>query len=383
MTSQGLAVAWLIVRVISFSVLAGGAGLAVAFIYRIRIRSDLPESAALVIGLGLVAIYLNTRLAFTQFVGGEGDPLAIDVAAVNTVIFLAAAVASLGGRSIGHRLAESDRLAWAGVQPTLNPIVRATGRFITVRLPETVHDIDGYDPVSDETKAALGGLTLDFHRGLTVAELEEAVVLRLTERFDVGYVDIDLDADGTVSYAAVGQRPAGLGHTIPPNSAAVAVRGDPPLGASAGDTVEIWHPDGSGAVGMGEVRATAEDIVTVVADRSLCEQVDPAQRYRLVTHPGEPQVDRAFAAMLRRNEETVTVMHVGRESPIVDTPISDLDLVVLAIEDGDDTLPVPTGDVRIEADMRLWLLGRPDQLRDFERIAAVQATELPIQGVTD
>ena len=362
-----IGVIWFVSRVVAFGLIGGLAGFLAAFVYRNRIRSDLPETAALVIGLGVVAIYLNTRIVFTQFVGGEGDPLAVDTALANTTILIVAAITSLAGRSVGHRVADSERFTWTTVTPTLSPIVRATGRYISVTLPDSIEDIDGYDPVSTDAKAALAGRTLEFSRGLTVGELETALVTRLTEKHDIGYVDVDVEADGTVTYLALGQRAAGLGKTLPPGTGALALRADPPFSSSPGDTVEIWS-DGVSR-GMAELRAVVEDVVTIAADDEVCEAIDPTESYRLVTHPGDAHPDREFAGMLRRSAETMRVIEIAERSVLTGSTVGSIDVVVIGIERPEEAVTIPKRSVRIQAGDRLCVIGRPERLRRLEEAA--------------
>lgn len=357
----------LLVRLVGFALLSGSVAALVAFVYRTRFRSALPESAGLIVGLGAVAIYLNTRLVLVQFVGDATDPLTMGQAVRNVIIFGVAGVAAFGGRTTGHRLATSERFSWAGRTPSLSPIVRATGRFITVRLPESIEDIEGYDPVEPATKATLAGREFDFPRGLTVEELESELSGRLTRRYDIGYVDVELTAEGTVEFLAMGQRPAGLGETIPPGMAACAIRADPPFSAFPGDTIEIWRggPEPE-AVGMAEFRAAVGEVVTVVCERRIATGLDPEISYRLVTHAGDARPDRDFLAALRRSEETVRVLDLGPESPLIDATIASLDVTVIAMERADELVTIPKGSMTLVAGDRLFLIGRPERLRKLE-----------------
>ena len=173
-----------VLRLAGLSALAGVTTGLIAFVYRARVRETLPEGPALIIGLGVVAIYLNTRLIFVQFIGETGDPLRIEQALLNILVFAVAGVATYAGRAAGDRLGASKQLTWGRLQPDLSPIVRAAGRTITVTLPRDIDNIEGYDPVQGETKAAIAGQELVFPRGLTVTELQSQVATRLTEKHD-------------------------------------------------------------------------------------------------------------------------------------------------------------------------------------------------------
>lgn len=363
-------------QVLGLALLAALGAAIAAWFYRSRFQAKLPEAAGLIIGLGLVAIVLNTRVLFVQFVGDEGAPLALADALGDLMIFGVAAMATFAGHSTGDRIGQSARLTIPGMQPSLTPIVRATGRYITVTLPEEIHDIEGYDPVSSDVKERLAGVELTFPRGLTVEALQTQVTDRLTEKHDIGYVDVELNSDGTVTYLAVGDRPAGLGPTLPPGMAAVAVRGDPAFSASPGDTIELWDPDGPTAVGTAELRATVGDVTTIACDAGLCDQLDPQTSYRLVTLSGDSQPDREFAANLRHSLETMGVLDVDADSVVTGIAIGGLDVMVIAIQRSDQVLTIPDPKEVITAGDRLFVLGRPDHLRTLEGISGVRAVSI-------
>lgn len=371
---------WLVLvvfRVLALALLAGVVTTGAAFVYRFRTGRTLPEGATLLIGLGVVAIALNTRLVFVQFVGEGSDPLSLGEAASTLAVFVAAAVASYAGRRAGGRFATSERVTSGRLQPDLSPLVRAVGRFITVRLPEDIRDIDGYDPVDERTKTALAGKSLDFPRGMTVAQLESQLTSRLREEYDIGYVDLELTADGEIEYLAVGQRAAGLGPTLPPRSAAVAVRSDPPFSATSGDTVQLWRVDDGAEtrVGVAELRASVGGVATVVTGESVARAIDPAVQYRLVTLAADAHPEREFAAMLRREHETMSVVELAEGGPLVGADVGSLAVTVIAVQPaGGEIETIPGRDRVLQAGDRLFAIGRPDALRRLETTSQVTPT---------
>ena len=366
-----------LLRVIGLAVLSAiCAGLA-GFVYRSRINTDLPETAGLIIGMGAVAVYLNTRLVFVQFVGDEAAPLTMDAAVSNLVIFAVAGVAAMVGQKGGQQLAQSDRISWLKRPPTFSPIVRAVGRYITVTLPSEIQDIEGYDPVSSTTKEALQGRTFDFPRGLTVEELERELTVLLSEKHDVGFVDVDLNPDGSVEFLAIGQGPAGLGETLPPGIAALAIRADPAFSASPGDAIEIWE-GGETPVSLGtaELRAVVGNIATLACEHTVADDIDPSTSYRLMTHPGDENVEREFVALLRRSLETMGIIEIEAGAPIIGSSIGSLDVNVLAIQRGDDIISLPEYAHVMQTSDRLFLLGGPERLRKIEEITGVTSIGL-------
>lgn len=367
-----------IFRIVGLAILAGAATTIASFIYRTRVRNQLPDGATVILGLGIVAIYLNTRLIFIQYAGGTGNPLSVSEALVNVTVFIAAGIAAYGGRYVGDRLGTSDRISWKWLQPDFSPIVRAAGRFITVTLPDEIGDIEGYDPVADDSKTVLEGRTLDFPRGLTVSELQSELTSRLRDEHDIGYVDLEITADGTVEYLAVGQRPVGIGPTLPPKSAAVAIRADPPFSASPGDTLQLWYNSSGGEkrLGTAELRASVGQITTVVTDEAIANRIDPTVEYRLMTLSADSHPDREFAAMLRRADETMSIVEIGTESPLVGISVSALDITILAIRSSKGEIEtIPDRERVIQPGDNLFAVGRPDTLRKLEASNDVQLVE--------
>lgn len=378
-TILGQPVVGVAVRLLGLAMLAGTVTALVSFVFRVRVREIFPEGATLILGLGVVAIYLNTRLIFIQFVGEGSNPLTFAEAVLNVSVFIVAGIASYGGRYVGTKAGASDELNWGRLQPNLSPIVRATGRFITVTLPETIEDIEGYDEVAEETKEVLSGRKFDFPRGLTVDDLQLQLMTRLKEEYDIGYVDVEMTADGNVEYLGVGQRAAGIGPTLPPKSAAVAVKADPPFSATSGDTVQLWRTGEDGneqRLGTAELRASVESVATVATDETVANKVDPTANHRLMTLSADAHPEREFAGMLRRGDETMSIIEVTGESPLVGNSVSAVDVTIIAVRSaGGDVETIPKRDRLIQAGDNLFAIGRPDALRKLESSKGTQVLE--------
>jgi hypothetical protein len=374
-----------IVRVIVFIAFAAGTGSIVGLVYRWYTADRVSDGLSVLVGLSVVAIYLNTAGALGEVIGGDIELLAVETAIFNTATFFFAGIAAVAGGRVGDRIGVG-LFAVSGskrIDRDVSRLVQTVGRVTTVRLPEEIGDIDGYDPVDATTKDKLAGQTLVFPRRLTVEELRTRFKERLRTDYDVGHVDVDFADDATVKYLALGGRESGIGATLPPGSAAVAVRADPPNNASPGDTVQVWTGGDPTTetdprrVTNAEVRGTAEDLVTLAMDEPDAKRIDTDRRYRLVTLPVEPRVDREFAAQLRNAEETMGAVTAGDGSVLVETPIGALDVTVVAVRTVDgDVVAIPTRDRTIAVDETIYAIGRPDQLRKLE-IAATSASVTP------
>ncbi|MDB9299709.1 potassium transporter TrkA [Halorubrum ezzemoulense] len=364
------------VTLVTFAVVAalltGGAALS----YRWYFRTAIPEGVTGLLGVAVVALYLNTTSLGSVAIGDNPTLLAPESVFFNLVSLGVAVVMAPVGRYAGDRLAV-DVFALSGAKQLdgeLSGVVRAVGRFTAVTLPpaDEIGDMETYDPVSPEKKDEIAEKTLLFPRKLSPESLRERLVTRLKDEYGVGYVDVDLDADGSVEYFAVGSRAAGLGPTLAPESAAVAVAADPPNNATAGDTVQLWRDDPEPErVATGELRGVAGDAVTVALDESDAERLTDQGGYRLVTLPAEPRADREFASLLRSADETMASVTVAAGSDLDGSTVGEVGAVVAAVRPAAGSVqPIPPHDYAFGAGDLAYLVGRPDAIRSFEAAAS-------------
>ncbi|GAA0645759.1 potassium transporter TrkA [Salarchaeum japonicum] len=356
-------------RLFGLTVLAGVTAGVVALGYRWYFRDRVPTGLAVLAAVASVALYLNTKSAVTQVLAGQSELFEMNVVLFNSAAFaLATAVGPVGQRT-GDRIAVSAFAAAGAREVTgeVSQLVQAVGRVVAVTLPEDVGDIEEYEPAEASVKDDIAGKTLIFPRRLTVEELRERVVNRLKDDHDVGYVDVEMEPDGTVTYLAVGRRLAGIGPTLGPGTAAVAVTADPPNSASAGDVVQVWTTgETPERVATAELRATAGDTVTLALDEADAERV-AGGRYRLLTLPSTPSADREFAALLRAADETMAAIRVAPDGPLAGTRLRDVEATVVAVRPQDGPVePIPSRDRRLAGNDWLYVVARPETLRRIE-----------------
>jgi hypothetical protein len=372
-----------VVRVVGLTLLAGGAATVAGLAYRTYAREEMPEGLAVLVGLGVVGAWLNTTTALRQFVGGGQALPPPETALINVTAFVCGAGAAAIGARSGARLLAGV----VGFDAEVSRFVGTVGRFVAVELPEEVENIDGYEPLDDETRESLVGETLRFPRNLSHSELRDRLVARLQDDYGVGHVDVELAADGTVEYLAAGGRAAGLGPTLAPGTVAVAVRADPAFSASAGDFVQVWRRGSAGMdgdsdpgadpgsdsdperVATAELRAAVGDVVTLALDADDAARLDPDAEYRLVTLPTEPRADREFSARLRAADETVGAVTLAADGPLVGAPVGSIDATVVAVRDADGVETIPPGDRLLAPEDTIYVVGRQDLLRRIEAAA--------------
>ena len=359
-----------LIGVLGLTLLSGLVATLVAMLFRWYVNDRVPAGVSLLAGLSAVALYLNTRGALGAVVEGQVGYLAPDAIVFNTVAFLTSAAVTPAGQRIGDRLATSSA-AFSGaavVEGEVSQFVTTVGRLGVVTLPETIEDIDGYDPVAADVKSSLAGKTFIFPRRLTVAELRTRLSNRLKDDYEVGYVDLEFAGDGSVEYLALGRRIAGIGPTLGPGAAAVAVEADPPNSAGAGDLVQVWSTDGDSPSGVAtaEIRGVAGDVVTLALDEHDATDVAGGS-YRLLTLPAERRPDREFAGLLRSADETMAAVEVEADTALVGTTIGDLGATVVAVKPASRGVqPVPQRSRIVEAGDVLYVVARPDAIRRLE-----------------
>ncbi len=364
-------------RIIVLTVLSGAIGVGIGCVHRWYAAERVPDGLAVLVGLSGVAVYLNTAGALGEIIGGQQELATPEAAVFNVVTFFVAGVAAVAGSRLGDRIGV-DLFAATGatsIDADVSRFVRTVGRVITVKVPQEIEDMEGYAPVDDATKEKLAGQTLLFPRRLTVDELRKRFLERLRVDYGIGHVDVDFTADAEIEYLALGGRESGIGPTLPPATAAVAVRADPANNASPGDAVQLWlGGDSSKRVTTAELRGTADDTATLAMDAEEAESIDPELRYRIVTLPIEPRVDREFAAQLRAAEETMGAVTVADGSALARGTVAAIDAAVVAVRTlTGDVEAIPPRDRAIVAGETVYVIARPDRLRRLE--AAASATE--------
>ncbi|MFB6156034.1 MAG: potassium transporter TrkA [Haloferacaceae archaeon] len=375
--------------VAGFALVAATVAAVAALVHRWYTREPVPQGVTVLLGLGAVALYLNSTTALQQVIGGGGASLfELEDVLRNAVTFSVAALATPVGRAVGDRVA-TDLFAIAGgrqLEGEVSRIVRSVGGVTAVTLPEEIDDMEAYDPVPPEVTAELAGKTLLFPGRLTVEELRDRFVTRVKTDYGVGYVDVEFTDRGDVEYLALGSRVAGLGPTLAPGTVATAIRADPAHSASPGDVVQVWTgPPDPRPLARAELRATAGDVVTLALDEADAGALDPAEAYRLVTLPawGPTRQDREFASLLRNAEETMGVLTVAEESDLAARTVGDLDVPVVAVRSVEGEVEaIPSRARALTPGEQVYVVGRPDDIRRLEERAGSPAPEASLPADT-
>lgn len=357
------------VRIVVLGLVAGLVSFLVAALYRWYFRQTANAILGPFGGVSAVALYLNTKTALASVIASKTALFDPKTAVFNVAAFALAFAVGFPAAKAGDRFAV-EVFAFAGTRELdgdVSALVKAVGRVVAVEIPDEIDDVEGYDPVPEETKDEMRNKTLLFPRKLTVADLEARVSARLRDDYDVGYVDVDLGESGAVQYLAVGTRLAGVGPTLGPGMAAAAVTADPPNAASPGDVVQVWTTDPEpDRVATGELRGVAGDTVTLALDAAEAERIAGGD-YRLLTLPNDPSAERQFASVLRGADETMVTVTVREGSALAGATVGDVGATVAAVRPPDAAVePIPKRARALAVGDVLYLVARPDVARDVE-----------------
>lgn len=360
-------------RLVALVLLAGVVALLASFVYRWYIHDELPQGVGILLGAAAIALVLNTTASLGESIGGTTDLLDSQAAMFTILAFVFGGFSSELGRYVGDRAGHRFAPGWAlgGIDTEVVSFVKGGGRTVRVTLPETIEDIDGYDPVRSDIKEDLAGETMTFPGRLTYQELHDAFVARLQGELGIGKVDVEFSDTGEVLYLGVGRGEAGLGHALPPGQVATAIRADPAYSATPGDQVRIWQTDPEPQrLFTGEVRGIAGDIVTVAVEEEHVDRLRDEGGYRLVTLSRAIQADREFATILRRANDSVVETTVADGSSVIGKRPDEFEIKALVVrsQDGQQLAPPPR-DRPFAVGDEVIAMGRPDRLRRFEATA--------------
>lgn len=131
--------------------LSGGVAATAALVYRWYGRTPIPEGVGVLLGVGSVALWLNTTASLAGAIDGS-DALVEPATAFYTIgTIVVVGIAADLGRRAGDRFAADAASVAAGVTGSLDgdvsTLVRSVRRAIRVTLPAEIDDVEGYDSV--------------------------------------------------------------------------------------------------------------------------------------------------------------------------------------------------------------------------------------------
>jgi hypothetical protein len=116
------------------------------------------------------------------------------------------------------------------------------GDEVRIRVVGEVADMEGYPPLSEETRAEIRTAEMTFPADLRLDELEARMAKRLQTEHDLGDVSVTVDERGRATVVAAPPF-SGLSKRVADGRHAVSVSGLVPTGLARGDEVTVITPD--------------------------------------------------------------------------------------------------------------------------------------------
>lgn len=277
--------------------------------------------------------------------------------------------------------------------------------------PVSVEDIEGYPPLTEETRQAIQSSTWKFPVGLSISELETKVAEKLTEAYSLADVTVTIDSEGLAEITAAPET-AGLSRRIPSGQRAVSIRTLLPTGLAIGDQVTLTLPDGSvtgpvvsaktdGVKPESDAKPTDSDVETDGGTEGVTERPQQAPTttggegsVTVALPPEEARsVVRAETAKLtvqsrgkNREYETVDILERGDNqfqlvavsagSPFDGVSLEDakfrekFGVAVLAVRRSTDRIVAPPRSTRLTAGDELLVTGTASAIASFREAVA-------------
>ncbi|WP_336328374.1 potassium channel family protein [Halovenus sp. HT40] len=276
--------------------------------------------------------------------------------------------------------------------------------------PLTVEDIEGYPPLSEETRQAIQASTWKFPVGLSVAELETKVAEKLTDAYSLADVTVSIDSEGLAEITAAPET-AGLSRRIPTGKRAVSIRTLLPTGLAIGDQVTLALSNGtvSGTVvsaktdGLAPTSETKQSTAVEtdggtdeeVAERppqaptttgghgSVTVALPPEEARRVVREDvakltvNSRGTNREYEALdvLEREDNQFQVVTISPGSPFDEIALEDakfrekFGVAVLAVRRSTERLVAPPRSIRLAAGDELVITGTATAIESFREAA--------------
>ncbi|MBX0285298.1 hypothetical protein [Haloarcula salinisoli] len=361
-----------ILSILGFGLLALVTASALAFVFRQYTTRQLPAGAGMLLGVSFVAVWLAVDSALTGTLVGDTGLAHYGTGAFLLGTFVVSAGAAETGRRIGDRIGcDVFDITHLDAQTDAVDLLQSARLVVELRVPTQIADADGYLSADDDVKSELAGRRFRFPRRLDIDDLESRFETRIQQDFGLDYVDVSLAEDGTVERVSVGVKPSGLGASLPPNTAGIAVRATPLPEAGVGDPVEVWTTgETEQFVTKGEFRSTDGETTTLLVDESDVAQLDQGEQYRLVTHPDTSSDLAEFIPVIRDVEETMTRVTVEAGGPLEGEFAGWLPVSVPVIDRAGTAIPFPAERETLQAGDVAYVIGTPADIARLDQYEA-------------
>lgn len=272
----------------------------------------------------------------------------------------------------------------------------------------SIEDIEGYPPLSEETRESIRADSWKFSADLSLPELEMQLSERLLEEYGLSEVEISINADGLAEIRAAPGR-AGLSRRVPSGKRAASIKTLLPTGLAIGDRVRIdlaespvtgkvvsartastesnstpagpdGEPETDGGTDEKPVRAPTTDggdgSVTVALSADEARRLLGEEFAKITVQSRGKSREYEALDILQRDGNQFELVSLEANGPfdgvtIGESAIRDrYGVAILAIRRRTERIVAPRGSRRLEAGDELIITGKPNAITSFREETA-------------
>jgi len=372
------------------------------FIFKYVTGVSIPAFGVVVLALALAGI--NGGLLALN------DPAVVQSGYRVVVALIVVLMISLYAHAKGDAMGASvpKRLSWRKLRDrTLSSdVVELVGSRGEVRIEVVgeVVDMEGYPPLSPDTRSEIKAGEWRLPADLPISELEARFADRLRTELDLADVSVTIDELGRATVIAAPPL-SGVSKRVPDGKRAVSVEALVPTGLARGDEVAVVAAEtevrgtvvaaksslkraGAAAADGGTAEGGAppptaaptttggDGRVTVAVDRSKAGTLLGVSRAKVVVTARGTRREFELISMLRRAGKRFRTMTVKPSGELAGRTIGGsnvreaYDVAVLAIQRPDGWLVAPRGGTELRAGDELFVVGKRTALDAFEGVLA-------------
>lgn len=274
---------------------------------------------------------------------------------------------------------------------------------VTIEVVGDVVTMEGYPPLSEETRAEIKAGDWRLPADLPLSELETRFADRLKTELDLADVSVDIDERGKATVIAAPPL-SGLSKRVPTGKRAVSVDALVPTGLARGDEVTVIADDlavdgtliaarsggkkdekvatDGGATEEKSVPVATptttggEGRVTVAVSRADATKLLGIGRAKIVVTARGTRREFELISLLRRAGKRFRKLSVRAETPLDGRTLGEIDaretydVAVLAMKRPNGWVVAPRGNATVATGDELFVVGTFDALRKFEEVVA-------------
>jgi hypothetical protein len=372
------------------------------FMFKYVTGVSIPAFGVVVLALALAGINGGLLALSDPAVIGSGARIIVALIVVLMLALYAHAKGDAMGASMPKRLS-LKKLRDRTLSSEVVDFVGSRGE-VRIEVAGDVIDMEGYPPLSAETRAEIRSGEWRLPADLPISELETRFSERLKTELDLADVSVSIDERGRATVIAAPPL-SGISKRVPPGKRAVSVETLVPTGLTRGDEVTVvtdeteiegtvvaanssrgrTEPAGTdgGTVDSAMAPPTVaptttggEGRVTVAADRSEASTLLGVSRAKVVVTARGSRREFELVSMLKRAGKRFKTVTIGSTEDLPETTIGATavreayGVAVLAIKRSDGWIVAPRGDTELRVGDELFVVGKPDALASFEAVVA-------------